>query len=49
VIVSKDVEARRSMKAKIESAVANGALSERRVRVDRSFRSAGSVFPSSSA
>ena len=35
VIVSKDVEARERIKARIEKAVANGALSEARVRVDR--------------
>ncbi|MBR1120468.1 efflux RND transporter permease subunit [Bradyrhizobium lablabi] len=35
VIVSKDVEARERIKAKIEKAVAGGALSEARVRVDR--------------
>jgi multidrug efflux pump len=35
VIVSKDVEARERIKAQIEKAVANGALSEARVRVDR--------------
>jgi len=35
VIVSKDVDARERIKAKIEKAVANGALSEARVRVDR--------------
>src|SRR6476619_971614 len=35
VIVSKDVEARDRIKAKIENAVADGALSEARVRVDR--------------
>src|SRR5438046_5785664 len=35
VVVSKDVEARERIKAKIENAVANGALSEARVRVDR--------------
>jgi multidrug efflux pump subunit AcrB len=35
VIVSKDVEARERIKAKIEKAVADGALSEARVRVDR--------------
>ena len=35
VIVSKNVEARERIKAKIEKAVADGALSEARVRVDR--------------
>jgi len=35
VIVSKDVEARERIKARIEKAVADGALSEARVRVDR--------------
>ncbi|MBV8924535.1 MAG: efflux RND transporter permease subunit, partial [Bradyrhizobium sp.] len=35
VIVAKDVEARERVKAKIENAVANGALTEARVRVDR--------------
>jgi multidrug efflux pump len=35
VIVSKDVEARERIKAKIEKAVADGDLSEARVRVDR--------------
>lgn len=35
VIVSKNVEARERIKAKIEKAVANGQLSEARVRVDR--------------
>src|SRR6516165_3086791 len=35
VIVSKDVEARERIKARIEKAVASGALSEARVRVDR--------------
>jgi len=35
VIVSKDVEARERIMAKIEKAVANGALPEARVRVDR--------------
>jgi multidrug efflux pump len=35
VIVSKDVEARERIKARIEKAVANGALPEARVRVDR--------------
>jgi multidrug efflux pump subunit AcrB len=35
VIVSKDVEARERIKAKIEKAVAGGALNEARVRVDR--------------
>jgi multidrug efflux pump len=35
VILSKDVEARERIKAKIENAVANGALTEARVRVDR--------------
>src|SRR6478752_5775305 len=35
VIVAKDVEARERIKAKIENAVAEGALSEARVRVDR--------------
>jgi multidrug efflux pump len=35
VIVAKDVEARERIKARIETAVANGALSEARVRVDR--------------
>lgn len=35
VIVSKDVEARERIKTKIEKAVANGQLSEARVRVDR--------------
>jgi multidrug efflux pump subunit AcrB len=35
VIVSKNVEARERIKAKLEKAVANGALSEARVRVDR--------------
>jgi len=35
VIVSKDVEARERVKARIEKAVADGALSEARVRVDR--------------
>src|SRR5215471_3453796 len=35
VIVSKDVEARERIKARIEQAVADGALSEARVRVDR--------------
>jgi multidrug efflux pump len=35
VVVSKDVEARERIKARIEKAVADGALSEARVRVDR--------------
>jgi multidrug efflux pump subunit AcrB len=35
VIVAKDVKARERIKAKIENAVADGALSEARVRVDR--------------
>ena len=35
VIVSKDVAARERIKARIEKAVANGALAEARVRVDR--------------
>src|SRR5438874_6976008 len=35
VIVSKDVEARERIKARLEKAVANGVLSEARVRVDR--------------
>jgi len=35
VIVSKDVEARERIKARLEKAVADGALSEARVRVDR--------------
>jgi multidrug efflux pump subunit AcrB len=35
VIVSKDVEARERIKARIEKAVTEGALSEARVRVDR--------------
>jgi len=35
VIVAKDVEARERIKAKIENAVADGALSAARVRVDR--------------
>src|SRR5438046_9127361 len=35
VVVSKDVEARERIKARIERAVANGDLSEARVRVDR--------------
>ncbi len=35
VVVSKDVEARERIKARVEKAVANGALSEARVRVDR--------------
>jgi multidrug efflux pump len=35
VIVSKDVEARERIKARLEKAVGNGALSEARVRVDR--------------
>jgi len=35
VIVAKNVEARERIKAKIENAVADGALSEARVRVDR--------------
>jgi multidrug efflux pump len=35
VIVSKDVEARERIKERIEKAVADGALSEARVRVDR--------------
>ena len=35
VIVAKDVEARERIKARIEAAVANGALSAARVRVDR--------------
>src|SRR6202030_27822 len=35
VVVSKDVEARERIKARLEGAVANGALSEARVRVDR--------------
>ena len=35
VIVSKDVEARERIKARLEKAVAGGALSEARVRVDR--------------
>src|SRR5438309_1329234 len=35
VIVSKDVEARERIKAKIENAAAGGTLSEARVRVDR--------------
>src|SRR5689334_24816639 len=35
VIVSKDVEARERIKARLENAIAGGALSEARVRVDR--------------
>src|SRR5271163_1239305 len=35
VIVAKDVEARERIKARIEAAVADGAVSEARVRVDR--------------
>src|SRR6188474_1341515 len=35
VIVSKDVDARERIKARLETAVAEGALSEARVRVDR--------------
>ncbi|MGA7804435.1 efflux RND transporter permease subunit [Bradyrhizobium sp.] len=35
VIVARDVEARERIKAKIENAVADGALTEARVRVDR--------------
>jgi len=35
VIVSKDVEARERIKARLEKAIAEGALSEARVRVDR--------------
>jgi multidrug efflux pump len=35
VIVAKDVEARERIKARIENAVADGALSQARVRVDR--------------
>jgi multidrug efflux pump len=35
VILSKDVEARERIKAKLEQAVANGVLNEARVRVDR--------------
>src|SRR5438477_756970 len=35
VIVAKDVEARERIKAKIENAVADGALTQARVRVDR--------------
>jgi multidrug efflux pump len=35
VVVSKDVEARERIKARLEKAVADGALSEARVRVDR--------------
>jgi multidrug efflux pump subunit AcrB len=35
VIVSKDVDARERIKARLEKAVADGALSEARVRVDR--------------
>ena len=35
VIVAKDVEARERIKARLEKAVADGALSEARVRVDR--------------
>ena len=35
VVVSKDVEARERIKARLERAVADGALSEARVRVDR--------------
>ena len=35
VIVSKDVEARERIKARLEKAIAGGALSEARVRVDR--------------
>src|SRR5205814_9486182 len=35
VIVSRDVEARERIKARLEQAVADGALSEARVRVDR--------------
>ncbi len=35
VIVTKDVEARERLKARLEKAVADGALSEARVRVDR--------------
>ncbi len=35
VVVAKDVEARERIKAKIENAVADGALTEARVRVDR--------------
>ncbi len=35
VILTKDVKAREAVKAKIEAAVAEGALSEARVRVDR--------------
>jgi multidrug efflux pump subunit AcrB len=35
VIVSKDVEARERIKARLEKAIAGGALSEARVRIDR--------------
>ena len=35
VIVASDVEARERLKAQIEAAVAKGALSEARVRLDR--------------
>src|SRR3981189_107984 len=35
VVVSKDVEARERIKARLENAVADGALSEARVRIDR--------------
>src|SRR4029077_10727256 len=35
VVVSKDVEARERIRARLERAVADGALSEARVRVDR--------------
>ncbi|WP_163468270.1 efflux RND transporter permease subunit, partial [Klebsiella michiganensis] len=35
VIASKEVEARERIKARIEKAVAEGALTEARVRVDR--------------
>jgi multidrug efflux pump subunit AcrB len=49
VILSKDVEARERIKARLEKAVADGALSEARVRVDRSISARRWVSPCSSA
>jgi len=45
VIVSKDVKARERIKARLENAIAGGALSEARVRVDRFNFGAPVGFP----
>jgi hypothetical protein len=48
VIVAKDVDARERIKARVEAAVAAGALSEARVRSTASTSARRSAFPSSS-